>query len=145
MSGIDKLFRGMRVSSSGLRAERARIDTITENIANARTTRTADGTPYRRKMVVFEPLMRKALAGRPQEEGEGLAPPRIVEDFKTSFERIHDDTHPHAGPDGFVDYPNVNTVVEMADLITAMRSYEANLTAQENFIRMAERALQIAR
>ena len=144
MTGIEELFGGMRISSTGLTAERMRIDVIAENIANARTTRTANGEPYRRKMVLFEPLLEKALAGQTQEPGRGLAQPRVVQDFKTPFEEIEDPTHQHA-VNGIVRYPNVNTVVEMADLITAMRAYEANLTAQENFIRMAERALQLAR
>ncbi len=145
MSGIDRLFSGMRTSASGLTAERTRIDVIAENIANARTTRTADGTPYCRKMVIFEPLLRKAIAGQRQLPGEGVRPPRIVPDMKSPFEEIEDITHPHADENGIVRYPNVNTVMEMADLITAMRSYEANLTAQENFVRMAERALELAR
>ncbi|MEW6073132.1 MAG: flagellar basal body rod protein FlgC [Planctomycetota bacterium] len=145
MDGVENLFDGLRISSSGLAAERLRIDVITENIANARTTRTATGDPYRRKLVVFEPLLRKALAGRPAEPGGGLATPRVIEDFRTPFEAVQDPTHPHADASGRVEYPNVNTVVEMADLITALRSYEANLTAQENFVRMAERALELAR
>jgi len=145
MPGIDDLFGGMRIASTGLTAERTRIDVITENIANARTTRTASGEPYRRKMVLFEPLLQKAIGGRPQEAGAGLAPPRVIEDYDTPFEVIEDAGHPHADAEGKVTYPNVNTVVEMADLITAMRAYEANLAAQENFVRMAERALQLAR
>ncbi len=144
MSGVEELFGGLRISSTGLSAERARIDVIAENIANARTTRTANGEPYRRKMVMFEPLMQKALAGQSERASQGLAPPRIVEDYDTPFEVIDDPHHPHA-VNGKVRYPNVNTVIEMADLITAMRAYEANLTAQENFIRIAERALQLAR
>ena len=145
MTGIDRLFSGMRASASGLTAERVRIDIIAENIANARTTRTADGTPYRRKMVIFEPLLRKALGGAGPLPGGGVRAPRVVPDNKTPFEEIEDRTHPHADENGIVRYPNVNTVMEMADLITAMRSYEANLTAQENFVRMAERALELAR
>ena len=143
MSGIENLFSGMRISASGLSAERTRMDVIAENIANARTTRTPEGGPYRRKIVEFEPLLQESLMGEDRSVGVGVS--RVMPDLETPFERVLDPSHADAGPDGFVEYPNVNTVLEMADLITAMRAYEANLTAQENFVRMAERALQIAR
>lgn len=143
MQGIDKLFSGMRISSTGLVAERSRVDVIAENIANARTTRSLSGGAYRRKLVVFEPLIQHDADG--SESVNGLAPPRVVEDTRTPMERILDPGHPDAGPDGMVEYPNVNTVMEMTDLVTAMRAYEANLTAQETFVRMAERALQMLR
>ena len=145
MSGIDRLFSGLRTSSSALLAEREHINVIAENIANAHTTRTADGTPYRRKMVIFEPLLQKKLPGRPEPLCEGVGPTRTVEDHATPMEMVLDMSHPHRNAEGFVEYPNVNTVTEMADLITAMRAYEANLTAQESFLRMAEKALQLAR
>ena len=143
MNGIQNLFSGMRTSASGLSAERTRIDVIAENIANARTTRTPEGGPYRRKVVMFEPILQEALAGQESHAGVNVA--NIVPDMSTAFERVLDPGHPDADADGFVEYPNVNTVLEMADLITAMRAYEANLTAQENFVRMAERALELAR
>jgi flagellar basal-body rod protein FlgC len=143
MNPIDPLFSGMRVSASGLAAERLRIDTIAENIANARTTRTPEGGPYRRKVVLFETL--DDGSGRDTRPAQGVSAARVVRDETSDFERILDPSHPDAGPDGMVAYPNVNTVLEMADLITAMRAYEANLTAQENFVRMAERALELAR
>jgi len=143
MSGIQNLFSGMRTSASGLSAERTRIDVIAENIANARTTRTPEGGPYRRKVVMFEPILQESLSG--QEVHAGVNISKVVADMSSAFERVLDPGHPDADPDGFVEYPNVNTVLEMADLITAMRAYEANLTAQENFVRMAERALELAR
>ena len=143
MSGIESLFSGMRISASGVAAERTRIDVIAENIANARTTRTPEGGPYRRKVVIFKPMIQESLSG--VSRTVGVQATQVVPDADTSFERVLDPRHPDAGPDGFVEYPNVNTVLEMADLITAMRAYEANLTAQENFVRMAERALELAR
>jgi len=142
MNGIDRLFSGMRTLSSGLMVERTRIDTIAENIANARTTRTPEGGPYRRKMVVFEPILEGALGS---DASNGVARPSVIEDMRTPLERVMDPSHPDAGEDGTVEYPNVNTVMEMADLISAVRAYEANLTAQQNFVRMAERALELAR
>jgi flagellar basal-body rod protein FlgC len=143
MSGIDKLFSGMRASSTGLAAERVRMDVIAENIANASTTSTAEGGPYRRKVVRFEPLM-QAAAGCAAET-TGVRPSAVESDFTTPFGVVHEPGHPDSDARGFVLYPNVNTVMEMTDLITAMRSYEANLAVQQNFFQMAERALQIAR
>ena len=142
MSGLDKLFSGMRIASSSLKAERTRIDVIAENIANARTTRTADGGPYRRKMVLFEPIFEKQF-GAP-DRALGVRVKDIVRDENTPFTRVHEPDHPDADEDGFVEYPNVNTVIEMADLVSAMRSYETSVAAQESFVRMAERALRLA-
>lgn len=143
MNGIEKLFSGMRISATGLSAERLRIDVIAENIANARTTRTPEGGPYRRKVVAFEPLLQRAFGS--EVHAVGVRVSQVMPDYSTDFERVQDPGHPDAGPDGMVAYPNVNTVLEMADLVAALRAYEANLTAQENFMRMAERALELAR
>ena len=142
MEGTNGFFTGMRICASGLTAERERMDVIAENLANARTTRTPDGGPFRRKVVLFEPILEE-IAG--EERTVGVKATRVGVDRATDFERVLDPGHPDAGPDGIVTYPNVNTVMEMADLITAMRAYEANLTAQENFVRMAERALELLR
>lgn len=142
MSGIDSFFTGMRVAATGLAAERVRMDTIAENLANARTTHTPEGGPYRRKVVQFEPLLRE-VDGERRTFGVQALPVQL--DLDSDFERVLEPGHPDAGPDGIVLYPNVNSVMEMADLITAMRAYEANLTAQENFTRMAERALDLLR
>ena len=142
MNGTEGFFTGMRICASGLTAERERMDVIAENLANARTTRTPDGGPYRRKVVLFEPILRK-VAG--EERSLGVRATRVETDRGTDFERVLDPGHPDAGADGIVLYPNVNTVMEMADMITAMRAYEANLTAQENFVKMAERALDLLR
>jgi flagellar basal-body rod protein FlgC len=143
MSGLDKLFSGMRATSLGLSAERVRMDTIAQNIANARTTKTADGGPYRRQMVRFEPVIQHDEAGNISAMGVRAA--EIVKDYATPMDRIYNPASPDAGPDGYVEMPNVSATAEMADLVTSMRAYEANISAQENFTRMAERALQIAR
>lgn len=147
MGGLDGLFRGMRISSSGLNAERTRIDTIAENIANARTTRTKEGGPYRRKVVVFEPLLSRVRDshGRSREQVDGVVAARVMPDPEAKPELIREPGHPDADANGMVAYPSVNTVLEMSDLITAMRAYEANLKAQESFVRMAEQALQLLR
>jgi len=142
MDTANGFFTGMRICASGLTAERERMDVIAENLANSRTTRTAEGGPYRRKVVLFEPILAHVEG---EERAQGVRATRVEVDRVTDFERVLDPGHPDAGADGMVTYPNVNTVMEMADLITAMRAYEANLTAQENFVRMAERALDLLR
>ena len=143
MSGIDKLFSGMRASSSGLTAERVRMNVIAENIANARTTSTPEGGPYRRKLVRFQPLLQEGgVAGS---RTVGVRAASVESDYATPFDMIHDPSHPDRDANGYVRFPNVNAVMEMTDLITAMRAYEANLAVQQNFVQMAERALQLAR
>jgi len=142
MTGIDRLFSSARVAASGLMAERARIDVISENIANARTTSTPDGGPYARRVVAFEPITQRMRDGTLRYEGVRAAD--VVEDTQAPFQRILDPAHPDADEEGFVTFPNINSIVEMADLITAMRAYEANLTVQDGFYQLAERALQMA-
>ena len=139
--GIKGLFSGMRASASGLAAERVRIDVIARNIANSQVTRTPDGGPYRRQVVHFAPILEKLADGRVVESGVRVS--GVHDDMSTPFEVIHDPGHPDADSSGNVRYPNVHATREMADLITAMRAYEANLSAQESFLRMAERALRL--
>jgi len=142
MTSLDSLFSGMRSASTGLTSERLRLDVIAENIANARNTRTADGGPYRRKVVHFEPILRQALAG---EHAVGVNTTKVEPDMKTPFTEIFEPAHPDANSEGMVAYPNVNAIMEMADMVTAMRAYESNLTVQEMFVKMSERALTLAR
>ena len=142
MEGIGNLFGGMRASATGLSAERIRIDVIAKNLANAETTRTPSGGPYRRQVVHFEPLLRRAQDGSLRSIGVRAA--RVADDTSTPMEEVYNPNHPDADAKGFVTMPNVNATREMADLITAMRAYEANLSAQEAFVRMAEQALRLA-
>lgn len=142
MTGINKLFEGMRASSSGMTAERIRMNVIAKNLANAEVTKTPDGLPYRREVVRFEPVLRKAASGY-EESGE-VRIAAIEKDTQTPFERIRIPGHPDADESGWVTMPNINTTHEMADLLTAVRAYEANANALDNFIRMAERALRLA-
>jgi flagellar basal-body rod protein FlgC len=144
MSGLDSFFTTLRTAASGLSSERVRIDTIAENISGAQVTRTPEGGPYRRKQVVFEPLLTRGPNG--QSSVRGVRAARIEYDTQTDFIEVFDPSHVDADPvTGKVLMPNVNTLSEMADLITAMRAYEANLTVQEGFVRSAERALELAR
>lgn len=142
MDQLGNLFTGMRAAATGLSAERTRIDTIASNIANAQTTRTPDGGPYRRQVVNFAPILQRAESGRV--ESVGVEVTGITDDMQTPFEPVFDPGHPDADAEGFVFMPNVNTTREMADLITAVRAYEANLSVQESFMKMAERALRMA-
>ena len=143
MSGINNLFSGMRISSSALSAERTRIDVISKNIANAESTNMPDGSgPYRRQVVNFTPILERALDGSTAVGGMKVG--SITPDTSTPFPVLHDPSHRDHDAQGNVTMPNVNVVSEMADLILAMRSYEANLNAQDNFVKMAERALRLA-
>lgn len=142
-TSIDQLFRGMRAATTGLQSERKRMDVIAENLASAQVTRTPEGGPYRRKIVSFEPLLREGADG--ELTVGGVAAVRVEPDMRTPFESVHIPGHPDADASGMVQMPNVNAVSELADMITAMRAYEANLSTSEGFVRMAQRALELAR
>jgi len=145
MGSIRDLFTGFRATATGMTAERTRMDVIAKNLANAQTTRMpGDGPvqPYRRQVVHFEPLLRRLESGETVTEGVRVS--EVSGDFQTPFDEIYDPTHPDADAKGIVRMPNVNTMKEMADLMTAVRAYEANLRAQDTFVRMAERALRLA-
>jgi flagellar basal-body rod protein FlgC len=132
------LFDAMNVSASGLTAQRLRMDTIAANLANANTTRTPDGEAYRRQMVVFE--SRQSPDGsRP---GGGVRVRSIVED-QSPLRMVFDPAHPDANAEGYVAMPNVNPVTEMTDLISATRSYEANVTVVQALKGAASKALEI--
>lgn len=143
MSGIGDFFSGMRASSSALAAERVKIDVISKNIANAEVTRMPDGSgPYRRQVVNFAPTLERALDGTMRSSGVRVS--GISSDMVTPLQVLHDPGHRDADAMGNVAMPNVNVTSEMAELIMAMRSYEANINSQENFVKMAERALRLA-
>lgn len=137
----------LQVSASGLSAERTRLHTTSQNIANARTTRTEEGGPYKRKLPVFQAV---ELPSDPFSNlmDVKLAAPMVVdvvEDQRES-EMVYDPGHPDADPDtGLVAMPNVNLVEEMVDMITSSRSYEANVTAMSSTKSMALKALEIGR
>jgi flagellar basal-body rod protein FlgC len=142
-------FSSMRVSASGLEAQMKRMNTISSNIANAETTRGPDGGPYRRKDAIFEATADREsfgeiLADKMDEQVQGVLVSDIHED--TSGPRmVYNPSHPDANPDGYVAMPNVNTVHEMANMISAQRSYEANVTAMGAAKAMAQKSLEIGR
>ncbi len=149
------IFTAMNIASTGLTAQRLRMDVISNNIANATTTRTTDGGPFRRKRVVLRPrnddlefrtrLLPQALW---RGMGEGVRAIKIEED-QSPPRLVYDPSHPDAiqtGPQkGYVKFPNVNIVTEMVDMISASRAYEANVTIIQNSSQMFMRGLDIGR
>lgn len=144
------LFSTFGVNASGMTAERYRMDVISENVANANTTRTEEGTPYRRKIVTFA---EKGVDGtkfgtifaraRGANSGDGVKVSGVYEDKKSDLIKVYDPAHPDADDAGYVYYPNVNIVTEMTNMIDASRAYEANATAFEASKNIASRGLQI--
>ncbi|MDR1397978.1 MAG: flagellar basal body rod protein FlgC [Desulfarculales bacterium] len=141
----------MEISASGLSAQRTRLNIISQNLANANVTRTAEGGPYRRQITVFsaEPFtnqLRKAI-----DQPLYRADPRrgvLVNEVKSDpspFKRVYDPSHPDADDEGYVNLPNVEIVTEMTNLINASRSYDANVSAVQASKNMAMKALEIGR
>jgi len=129
------MFDAFDINATGLTAERYRMDIISENVANANTTRTKDGGPYVRKVVAFEqrgdqtPFSHVLNKARDQFTGKGVRVAAVGEDHVTEMNMVYDPSHPDADENGYVTYPNVNIVTEMTNLIDASRAYEANATA----------------
>jgi flagellar basal-body rod protein FlgC len=144
----------LKVGATALSSQRLRMDVITNNIANAETTRTESGGPYQRQDVVFTTEQKNSflpafLRARKnsdvtQANLEGVRVESIVTD-DTPGNRVYEPTHPDADKDGYVTYPNVDIVVEMTNMISATRSYEANLTVVDMAKQMAMKALDIGR
>ena len=123
------MFQTLDISSSALVAQRTRMDTIAANIANINTTRNARGepVPYRRRFAVFAP----GVAGRGLEAGRpGVHVQKVGMDM-SPFQRRYQPGHPDAGPDGYVQYPNIDMAIEFVNALEASRAYEANVTTME--------------
>ncbi len=143
------LFSSMRVSASGLDAQTKRMNTISSNIANAETTRGADGGPYKKKDPIFaaqtdRESFGEILQNNLDENVQGVQVVEIAEDDKP-VRMVYNPHHPDANAEGYVAMPNVNPVEEMANMISAQRSYEANVTAMNAAKSMAQKALEIGR
>jgi flagellar basal-body rod protein FlgC len=143
------LLKSMRISSSGLRANLKRTEAINSNIANAQTTRTAEGGPYRRKEVVFgsEPArdtFSEILEGEIDAQAQEVHATEVISANDAPILK-YDPTHPDANKEGYVAMPNVNVMKEMADLISAQRAYEANIKTMNVTKGMAMKALEIGR
>ncbi|MBQ5431014.1 MAG: flagellar basal body rod protein FlgC [Lachnospiraceae bacterium] len=144
------LFQSFDIAASGMTAQRFRMDTIAENIANINTTHSEDGTgPYRRKIVTFEerqltPSFADTLESyRNAYKGNGVRVSKVSEDTETDFVMSYDPSNPDADENGYVSYPNVNTVTEMTNLIDATRGYQANVTAFNSLKAMAQQGISI--
>ncbi|MPM27081.1 Flagellar basal-body rod protein FlgC [bioreactor metagenome] len=141
------MFGAIDAAASGLTAERLRMDVISNNIANANTTRTAEGGAYRRQIVIFEPRSGQSFAqflSKEMDSGSGVQVSGIAKD-NSPTRRVYDPNHPDADREGYVEMPNINVVSEMVDMITATRAYEANVTAVNAAKSMALKALEIGR
>jgi len=164
---ISGIFRAIEISSTGLSAQRQKMNVVSENIANAQTTRTADGGPYKRQRVKFNEdpdyapfgnvLNRAAVSLRRTKSEHMINPYRAstqrdnvspveaetVVDANQTPRLVFDPAHPDADADGYVAMPDVNIVTEMVEMMVASRGYEANITAVESAKRMAEKALNL--
>ncbi|HBA49946.1 MAG TPA: flagellar basal body rod protein FlgC [Lachnospiraceae bacterium] len=167
------MFSAFNINATGMTAERYRMDVISENVANANTTRTADGTPYRRKVVSFSEKANQAsfqhILGWQTHihsssgtnanmththevvhthtglgyTGNGVRVNGLYEDHETEMNMVYDPSHPDADENGYVTYPNVNIITEMTNMIDASRAYEANATAFNATKAMVQKGLEI--
>ncbi len=143
------MFSAFNINASGLTAQRYRMDVISENVANANTTRTEDGTPYVRKIVTFETkgsdnsFSRVFGNAADSYVGQGVKVTSVHEDTETEMNIVYDPSHPDADENGYVTYPNVNIITEMTNLIDASRSYAANATAFSASKSMALKGLEL--
>lgn len=132
------MFTGLRISASGLTAERLRMDVISNNIANAHSTRTPEGGPYQRHRVVFSAMAPRSFG----ESGSGVTAVAIQKDERPG-NVVHEPDHPDADEAGYVTYPNVDIATEMVDMISASRAYQANVVAMQSAKNMVAHALEI--
>jgi flagellar basal-body rod protein FlgC len=149
-------FTSINTAGSGLSAERTRLDVIADNIANANTTRTTEGGPFRRSRVIFRPRVDQPYWRSPflpsfldNGVGKGVRITKIEKDYLSEPRLVYDPTHPDAIKDGprkgYVEFPNINIVTEMVDMIAASRSYEANAAIINGSKSMFGKALEIGR
>lgn len=143
------MFTAFDINASGLTAQQYRMDIISENVANANTTRTVDGTPYRRKVVTFAekesqtPFSRVLNSATDNYSGKGVKVDSVIEDKTSEFKKSYDPAHPDADADGYVTLPNINIITEMTNLIDASRAFEANATAFSATKSMALKGLEM--
>ena len=146
------MFEILKTSGSALTAQRLRMDVIASNLANAEATSTPEGGQYKRERVVFEPVLRDTFEKMNDQPGtsptqaptNGVQVSGIVQDDEEP-RMVYDPTHPDANDDGFVAYPNVDLVTEMTDMLSASRSYEANITVLNVAKSMAQKTLDLGR
>jgi flagellar basal-body rod protein FlgC len=145
------MFGGMEISGSALTAQRLRMNVTAENLANAETTKGADGQPYRRKEVTLQSVADGGFRAQLSDAmgTGGVAPGGVqvtgITEDQTDGKLVYDPSHPDANAQGYIRMPNVDTVTEMVDLIDAQRSYEANVTAMSAAKQMFAKTLEILR
>ncbi len=132
---MNDMFLPMQISATALEAQKIRLNVIASNIANASSTQTPQGGPYRRKDVVFKTHMY-------DDNSSGVDVQQVVED-QSPFRSVYDPSHPDADKNGYVSYPNINVLTEMVNLMTAQRAYEANLTMISSYKDMFNRTVDI--
>jgi len=146
-------FDGYNVATSGMSAQRTRIDIVSANIANAQTTHSSEGGPYKKQKVVFEEVLLDSSKNTQKSVGDsnldllslrGVGVKEII-DSKDEAMMKYEPNHPDANKEGYVAYPNINPVIEMVNLIEAMRSYEANVSAFKTQKEMDTKTLDIIR
>lgn len=141
------LFRALNISASGLAAQRARMEVISENLANSESSVTGAAGVYRRKVVLLQPMDGRAFPAllRRADEPEGGARVAGVMEMPDPPRRVYLPGHPQAGPDGFVNFPNVNPLIEMTDMLISTRAYEANAAAFQATKTMGAKLLELLR
>ncbi len=141
------IFTTMKISASALKAQRVRMNTISSNLANIETTRTPDGGPYRKREVVFQSTQQgfaQTLDSRLRDAAQGVKVAHIQTSSRPP-RMVYDPSHPDANGEGMLAMPNVSLVEEPADMMSASRAYEANVTVVKSAKRMALKALEIGR
>lgn len=141
------IFTTFKISGSALKANRIRLNTISSNLANVETTSTPEGGPYKKKSVYFQSKamsFQEHLDSNLRNSVQGVEVTKILED-KDPPQKIYNPSHPDADEDGYVEMPNVSVLKEMVDMMSATRSYQANVTTIKSAKRMALKALEIAR
>lgn len=140
------ILNTFRISGSALQAQSTRLNTISSNLANVETTATPEGGPYKKKSVVFQstPLSFQEQLDGIQEGMQGVAVTKIAEDTNAP-RKVYNPAHPDAKEDGYVEMPNISVLEEMVDMMSATRSYQANVTSIKMAKRMAMKALEIGR
>lgn len=139
------IFNTFKISSSAMKAHRIRLDTISSNLANVETTSTPEGGPYKKKSVYFEttPLsFQEQLDSNLRNSAQGVTVTKILEDQEAP-RKVYNPSHPDAKEDGYVEMPNISVLEEMVDMMSATRSYQANVTTIKSAKRMAMKALEI--
>lgn len=140
---MSDLTDALSIAASGMRAQRVRLQATSSNIANARTTRTEDGGPYKRRVAVFEAQPMDPFGDELERQISGVKVDEI--EVQDATERIFDPSHPHADEDGYVTMPKIDLMAEMVDLMNVSRTYEANANAIDVTKDLAQRAIDIGK